>query len=317
MRISAIINAGAGTAQAGGDLQSELAALFAAQGVDAEIELARGDEIAGAAARGRARAEAGEIDAVVAGGGDGTIRSVAAALADSRVPLGVLPLGTLNHFAKALQLPLELEAAVATIARGQTAQVDAAEVNDRLFLNNASIGLYPFLVLDRERRQSEHRLGKWLAAALASVRMLWRFPVRRLALSIEGSTHPHRTPLLFVGNNEYQLAMPAFGERERLDGGELWLCISKSQSRLGLIGLALRTLMGFGDAARDLESHAAKSAEIRSCASRLPLAYDGEVEIMRPPLRFRARPGALTVFVPADARASSSDSALATAESRV
>jgi diacylglycerol kinase family enzyme len=300
MKVLAIINAHSGTAREhrGEALHALLAILFQARGLDAEIELAQGDAIAKTAARAVEHAKAGELDAVVAGGGDGTIRCVAAALAGSGIPLGVLPLGTRNHFARALNLPLDLEGAVAVIGQRQTAQVDAGEVNGRLFINNASLGLYPFLVLDRERRQSAHGLGKWVAAALASVRMLWRFPIRRLIVSIEGEARPHRTPLLFVGNNRYDLRLPEFGERDHLNRGELWICISKSESRIGLIGLALRTVLGLGDPARDLETHNAHSAEIRSHSSRLPIAYDGEVEIMRQPLRFRTRPRALTVLVP-------------------
>lgn len=300
MHIVVLINAGAGGANGPdrNDLRARLRALFEAAGVAAEIEALDGDALQEAAQRASARARASEIDAVAAGGGDGTIRCIAEVLADSGVPFGVLPLGTLNHFAKALHLPLELEEAVAVIARGETRKVDAGEVNGRLFLNNSSVGLYPFLVQDRERRQSEYGLGKWLAAFLASFRMLWRFPIRRLSLHVEGRAQAHRTPLLFVGNNEYRLELPGVGERERLDAGELWLCVSKSQSRAGLIGLALRTILGAADAGRDLVTMHARSTEIRTRSSRLPVACDGEVEIMRPPLRYRSRPASLTVFAP-------------------
>jgi diacylglycerol kinase family enzyme len=299
MRILAIINARAGTASAqdGEALREQLATLFQSRGIDADIEFVEGEEIPEAARRALARAKAGEIDAVAVGGGDGTIRSIAEILADTGIPLGVLPLGTLNHFSKELGLA-DLEAAADAISGGRLASIDAAEVNGRLFLNNSSVGLYPFLVQDRERRQDEHGLAKWIATALASVRMLWRFPVRRLALTVAGSTTPHRTPLLFVGNNEYCLEAPSIGARQRLDGGELWLCVSKRQRRLELLLLALRSVLGLGNSARDLETIRAPSAEIRSHSSRIPVAIDGEAEIMRPPLRYRSRPGALRVFVP-------------------
>ena len=299
MRILAIINARAGSASAqeGAVLREQLSTLFQARGIRAEIELVEGEKISETARRAVERAKAGEIDAVVVGGGDGTIRSVAEVLADTGISLGVLPLGTLNHFSKELGIA-DLEAAADAIAGGRLASVDAAEVNGRLFLNNSSVGLYPFLVQDRERRQDEHGLAKWIATALASVRMLWRFPVRRLSITVAGSTTPHRTPLLFVGNNEYCLAPPAVGKRQRLDGGELWVCVSKQQSRLGLLLLALRTAAGFSDPARDLETMRAPAAEIRSRASRIPVAFDGEAEIMRPPLRYLSRPAALRVFVP-------------------
>jgi diacylglycerol kinase family enzyme len=174
--------------------------------------------------------------------------------------------------------------------------VDAAEVNGRLFLNNSSLGIYPFLVQDRERRQSAHGLTKWIAAFLASFRMLWQFPVRRLTVTAEGETRPHRTPLLFVGNNEYRLDSPGFAERKRLDAGELWVCISKAESRFGLVGLALRRIFGSVNVEHDLETMHTASVEILSRATRLPVAFDGEVDVMRPPLRYRVRPSALTVI---------------------
>jgi diacylglycerol kinase family enzyme len=293
-----IINASAGSAKArGGDLRTELAALFEAAGVRAEIETPDGDALRETGKRAVARAKAGEVEAVIAGGGDGTIRCVADCIADTGIPFGVLPLGTLNHFSKALGMPLELPEAVQAIARGETRKVDAAEVNGTLFLNNSSLGVYPFLVQDRERRQSAHGLTKWLAAFFASFRMLWRFPVRRLVVTVEGETRPHRTPLLFVGNNEYRLDRPGLAERERLDGGELWICISKSESRAGLVMLALRTIVRSGRFDKDLEVVRAASVEIQSRSSRLPVAFDGEVQVMRPPLRYRTRPGALTVLV--------------------
>ena len=299
MRILAIINARAGSAvaQDGAELREQLADLFQPRGIEADIEFVEGEDIPEAARRAVTRAKAGEIDAVAVGGGDGTIRSVAEVLADTGISLGVLPLGTLNHFSKELGVA-DLEAAADAIAGGRLASIDAGEVNGRLFLNNSSVGLYPFLVQDRERRQDEHGLAKWIATALASIRMLWRFPVRRLSLTVEGSTTPHRTPLLFVGNNEYCLEAPSIGARQRLDGGELWLCVSKRQSRLGLLLLAFRTALGLGNPKRDLATVRARSAEICSHSSRIPVAFDGEAEIMRPPLRYRSRPGALRVFVP-------------------
>jgi diacylglycerol kinase family enzyme len=299
MRVLAIINARAGTADAQDEteLREQLSALFQARGIEAEIELVEGEQIPEAARRAAESAKAGKIDAVVVGGGDGTIRGVAEELADTGIALGILPLGTRNHFAKELGIA-GLEAAVDAIASGRTASIDAAEVNGRLFINNSSVGLYPFLVQDRERRQDEHGLAKWIAAALASLRMIWRFPVRRLSLKVEGSATPLRTPLLFVGNNEYCLDAESFGARQRLNGGKLWICVSKRQSRLGLLLLALRAVLGFSNPARDFASMRVQSAEIDSRASRIPVALDGEAEIMRSPLHYRTRPGALRLFVP-------------------
>jgi diacylglycerol kinase family enzyme len=104
---------------------------------------------------------------------------------------------------------------------------------------------------------------------------------------------------VFVGNNEYGLSFSALGKRERLDAGTLWICVSKARRPAALLWVAIRAAFGFVDRDRGLEVAQAASAEIRSRASKLLVALDGEVEIMRPPLRYYIRPGALRVFVPA------------------
>ena len=128
------------------------------------------------------------------GGGDGSIRAVAGVLADSDVPLGVVPLGTLNHFAKDLGIPLKVEDAAATIAAGRTRLVDLAEVNGETFINNSSIGIYPYMVIDRERRRAQHKLTKWMAMVPAFFRMLRHFPRRRLASRPKASPGPTARP---------------------------------------------------------------------------------------------------------------------------
>ena len=296
MRVLAIINPSAGVGKKPDDLRDRLQALFDAHGLEAEVRLVAASELAQAAEEGRARAERWDIDAVIAGGGDGSLNAAAAVLADTGIPLGVLPLGTRNHFAKDLGIPLELEAAVAVIASGRAIPVDVAEVNGRVFINNSSIGAYPFLVLDRDRRQKLHGLAKWAAMALAAIRTLWKFPRRRLQIICEGRSVPHETPCVFVGNNEYSLSLPEAGGRARLNGGVLWISVVKPKSRLALLWLGLRAVLGRADLMDELATMRAPAVEIRSRASRLPVALDGEVHAMRPPLRYRARPGALRVF---------------------
>jgi len=214
------------------------------------------------------------------------------------VPLGVLPLGTLNHFAKDLGIPEKLEDAVALITAGHTRRVDLGEVNGEIFINNSSLGIYPYLVSDRERQTSATGRTKWVAASLAFLRVLRRFPTRRLTLELGGGAAPVRTPCLFIGNNEYQLTPLALGQRETMDGGELWLCIAQQKSSLRLVWLALRLIVGLADPAKELATAHVTAAEIRSGASRLPVAMDGEVIFLRPPLLYRCRPGDLIVFAP-------------------
>lgn len=178
--------------------------LFAAADVDAQVVLLPSGAHAPDAAR---EAHAAGACAIVAGGGDGTVNAVGSVVAGTNTVLGVLPLGTLNHFARDAGIPLDLEAAVATVVAGHIRTVDTGEVNGRTFVNNASIGIYPDIVVERERlRQLGHR--KWIAFVLASARILRRYRrlVVRLAAPRQGSgqagdaSDRARTAFLFVGN---------------------------------------------------------------------------------------------------------------------
>jgi diacylglycerol kinase family enzyme len=302
LRVVALVNPASGTAdrQRQDDLRRELAAAFAANGVAAELEFVPGDRLLNATERAAGRVRAGAIDAIIVGGGDGSVHTVAGVLSGTGIPLGVLPLGTLNHFAKDLGIPAGLAGAVAVIAEANARPVDLAEVNGRAFVNNSSIGIYPFMVVDRERRRRRRKLAKWTATVLAVLRSLSHFPLRRLEICGPGWTEPCRTPCVFVGNNEYRLERTSFGTRARIDRGELWLCVAPPQSRLGLLSLALKSALGLLRQSRDLRTFRADSAEIRSRRKRLVVAVDGEVEILETPLRYRTRPGALRVFAPAE-----------------
>lgn len=298
-RVCVLLNAGGGSLQ-GADLaaeQARLARLFAARGLEAAIEVLEGNAILGRAREALERARRGELTAVVVGGGDGTLSGVAGVLAGTGVPLGILPLGTLNHFAKDLGVPIEIEAAADVIAAGNRRRVDIGEVNGEVFINNSSVGFYPHMVLERERRQSEG-WSKWPAMAIAFLRMMRRFPRRRLLICAEGDVAPCRTPFVFVGNNAYGTGLTTLGTRAHLDGGELCLYVARHRGPLGFIRLAFRAALGRLDEAREFDTWHLPAAEIRSRTSRLLVARDGEVQMMRTPLRYRIRPAALEVFAP-------------------
>jgi len=299
-RVVAIMNGGAGTfgQMLAADVERALVSAFARHDVAADIRLVNGEELRRAARDALGQARSGEIDAIVVGGGDGSIRTLASVLAGTDVPLGVLPLGTLNHFAKDLSIPLQVEEAAATIASGHTRVVDLAEVNGEIFINNSSIGIYPYMVIDRERRRARHGLAKWMAMVPAFFRMLRHFPRRRLRISAEGFARPYRTPCLFVGNNEYGIELFTLGRRQRLDTGKLWFYVVKPRTPLEFFWMVCRLCFGRMDQARDLDTFQLAEAEISAKASRLLVALDGEVRLMHAPLHYRSRPRALRVIVP-------------------
>jgi diacylglycerol kinase family enzyme len=294
--VAAIINAGAGTVEAGKAINRRIAEIGEEHGLVIRVETIGGEEIEPAARRALAEAQAGKLDVIAAGGGDGTIRTVASVLADTGVPLAILPLGTLNHFAKDLRIPGDLEAAVGLIAKGEIRAVDAGEVNGRLFVNNSSIGLYPYMVADREKRRAETGTSKWTAMFLAMLRVVRRFPRRRLRVRTEGVARPYRTACLFVGNNEYDMRFSSLG-RTQLDGGQLHLYITRPGTALAFLWFVLKA--GFGLRLPELDHWQAQYAEITSRTSRLPVALDGEIEMLSPPLAYRLRAKALSVIVPA------------------
>jgi diacylglycerol kinase family enzyme len=233
---------------------------------------------------------------VVAAGGDGTIGAVASVVVGTETVLGVLPMGTLNHFAKDLGLPIDLEGAAGVIASGKMVRVDAGEVNERIFVNNASLGLYPAIVRRRRRLQ---RMGrrKWPAFAWAAAAALRKYPFVTARLRLEGLELKRRTPFVFIGNNIYQMEGLGIGSRERLDGGNLSLYMTHGTGRLGLLALSWNAMLGRLRASRSFEAFTAEEVWIETQRRPARVALDGEVVEMEPPLHFRVRKGELRVIV--------------------
>ncbi len=291
-----ILNRSAGGVSEDEKLERALRASLGAHGSEAAIWWAESGEALRALAK---RAAASDDATVAAGGGDGTISTVAGALIGTAKRLGVLPLGTLNHFAKDLGIPLDPAAAAATLSTGREAFVDVGEVNGHYFVNNSSIGLYPRIV--RHREEQRHRLGrgKWPAFAWALLSALHLCPVLRLRLRIDGREHQVRTPFLFIGNNRYCMDLLRIGSRERLDAGRLSVYYARGAGRLGLTGLALRSLVGRLEQAGNFESLLVEELEVQPRRRALDVSTDGEVLRLQSPLTYRIHPRALRVIVPA------------------
>jgi diacylglycerol kinase family enzyme len=234
---------------------------------------------------------------IVAAGGDGTVNAVASALVDTDTALAVLPMGTLNHFARDLGVPLDPAAAVDIALNGKRRSVDVGEVNGRVFINNASIGLYPAIVRQREKQQ---RLGrsKWHAMLWAMHLVLRSHPFMQLTLKADGKEYGRRTPFVFIGNNDYEMEGFTIGLRERLDAGTLSVYLTHRGGRLGLQLLALRALFGRLQQANDFEVAHVAELRIESRHTRLLVATDGEVAAFDMPLVFRIRPRVLQVMAP-------------------
>lgn len=295
--VPVIVNARAGPDGANGD-HEHLIALLRAAGIDAQLLAAGPDQDIVALAR-RALRERPRL--IIAGGGDGTISSVASVLAGNDVTLGVLPMGTLNHFSRDLGISADLDEAIQTLAAGHTAQIDVGEVNGRVFINNSSLGLYPRMVHHREQQQERLGRGKWNAFFRASLLMLRRYPLMAVSVRVNDADLRRRTPLVFIGNNSYQMEGLTIGTRERIDAGTLSLYLPRRPGRMGLIRIALRALFGRLRDVDDFDSLRATEFRIETQKKRVRVAADGEVTGMEAPLVYRIRPGALRVIVPAPA----------------
>jgi diacylglycerol kinase family enzyme len=293
--IAVLLNADAGTASGRPGIATELAELFRALGRDAEIVvLPRGEDPLEAARSASTRAAI-----VAAAGGDGTVCGVAAGLVDGPAALGVLPLGTLNHFARDLRIPFDLPGAVAVVAAGHTAHIDAGLVNGRVFVNNSSIGIYPSIVDARETLRGQG-YRKWPAMAMATARVVRRYRGVKVTIEIDRRRHTWRTPFVFVGNNEYTIDGTRLGSRERLDEGMLFVYLAPRLRARHLPLLLAKALVGRARQSGEFEIVRARELWIdKSRSGRAQhVALDGEVRIMNTPLHYQMRPGALRVVVP-------------------
>ena len=291
VKTAILINRGGGSVGEEAAVESALADA----GIDGDLRFLDGCDMVDAAKE----AVEGGAELVVAGSGDGTISCVAGAIAGTKTKLGILPLGTLNHFARDLEIPVDLAEAAKLIASGRVRSVDVAEVNGRIFINNSAIGLYPLMVLDRETQQRRLGRSKRLAMIVASLRTLVRFHHRRLTLTVNDErTGRVDTPLLFVGNNEYRVDIGAPGQRESLDDGELCALVLRRKSRTGLVMASIRALLNRSRADDMVRLDGVRTLKVGSSRPRLTISLDGETVPMKPPLEYRIRPKALKVIAP-------------------
>jgi undecaprenyl-diphosphatase len=225
-------------------------------------------------------------------GGDGTIRGAVEVLLDvaPSTPLLAVPAGTRNHFARDLGID-DVDLAVKAATGGTTRTIDVADVNDAVFVNNASIGVYPRLVAHREARES--RMPKGLAAIVAAWHQLRRG--RKVMVKVDGTIES--VWAVFVGNNCYGESLRELSGRERLDEGVLDVRLTRANARLSRLRIVSAVLFGRLDRSPLIDRRACTTVTLEVAGSTVGVALDGEVTQMTSPLKFESRPGALTVMV--------------------
>ena len=244
--------------------------------------------------------QAEEIGIVVAAGGDGTLNTVATKLMNTEIPMGIFPLGTFNYVARLLHIPLDLLKAAEVIAQGRVRKVHVAQINDHIYLNNASLGLYPLFIQRREiynRRFGRLALHAYTSALDVLIRDRKEL---KLEVQIDGKKYPLKTPLIFFGNNQLQLEEMNLRLAKCAELGKVvGVVVAKSDKRY-LFKILWQLIRGNLDHAPDVYSFAADNVQIHSKAKKLTLALDGEVVELQPPLNISVRKHALKIMAPYD-----------------
>lgn len=277
--------------------------LLAQAGRACQVELAQqpGDVLPATVRAVHAAREAG--GAVVAAGGDGTLNTVAQAVWNAGLPMGVLPMGTFNYFARAWGMPTGLDEAVAALLHARVAPVPVGLLGERVFLVNASVGLYPQLLLDRE--DAKQRFGRHRLVALLSGlgTVLRGGSVLTLELHTQGHTRVVRTRTLFVGNNELQLRALGLPEAVQVQRGRLAAITLQPLPWWRTLWLAARGMAGRLGGSQGVDSFAFDELLVRPRRGvrHMRVALDGEVSRMAAPLVFRSAPQPLRLLLPADA----------------
>lgn len=293
-RVTVLLNRSGGAVSADPHIGDKVRDALRAAGVDAEVELVSGGQCD---VRCRVIAERGD-EMLIVGGGDGTISSAASVLAGTDTLLGILPLGTLNHFARDLGIPGDLDQAAELIANKTERRVDVAQMNDHVFINNSAIGLYPLMVRDRDLQRKKLGRSKRLAMLVASLRTLTRFNHQRLTLTVNNQKARIDTPLLFVGNNDYRTDLAAPGRREGIEEGGLSVFVMRKKTRRGFVAASIRALFGRERKDDMVKIDHVQRLRVSSHRGSLAISLDGEVVREAPPLDYRIRKKALRVIAP-------------------
>jgi diacylglycerol kinase family enzyme len=239
---------------------------------------------------------------VVAAGGDGTINAVAAVVLASGCPFGVLPQGTFNYFGRAHGIPQDTAAAARALLGAGIQPVQAGQVNGRLFLVNASLGLYPQLLEDREAWKQQLGRSRFVAFLSGIATLLQSGKQLHLQIESAGQAVALRTPTLFVGNNHLQLARVGIAgqQADAVEQGQLAAIVVRPIGTLALFGLLMRGLLGQLGDAENIDSFSFRRLTVTPRGvKRIKVATDGEIAWMRTPLVFEIAPRPLLLLVPA------------------
>lgn len=296
MRVLVLINAAAGAVASARDQDqaARIRAAFAAEAIDADVRLVPGPDLSSTTRQ----ALTEHYDILIAAGGDGTINTVAAELINTPQPFAILPVGTMNHLAKELNMPLDLEPAVRAIAHGTITDFNVGQVNDRIFLSFSALGVYSHIIKHRDTQRQVLGRKKWPAMLVAALKVFRWFPLFHVRLQFNADTLHRITPLVFITLNEYQQRM--FGVENFACQGRhaLSLYITSAPNRLRLLWLLLRGTLGLLRPSADFQALCVSNLTLHTHRRHIRVALDGEVLDLPSPLHYRLLPHALRIVVP-------------------
>jgi diacylglycerol kinase family enzyme len=303
MRTIVLINKKAGSVvERGPDvLAGAIRATFEEAGQAVEVDCCKPKRMTAAIEEAAAR---DDVDAIIAGGGDGTLSAAAATLAGGKVALGCLPLGTMNLYCRALGMPLDVDAAVRALAGGRIATADMGTVNGRPFLHHVSLGLQPSIVMTRNREDFSGKLGKMWATAKTFVRKLGNAAPVSVAIDFPDGVRPFRVPAIFVTSNPLLRKGPGIVQSRSAHRLGLYICTSARWDDLLRVGASM--VLSDGEGATCLEIHEMPEVKIRRRSGRaFNVSVDGEIVRFDSPLEISCHADALRLLLPVEAAAPS------------
>lgn len=236
---------------------------------------------------------------IVVAGGDGTLNAVASQLLYETIPLALLPLGTFNYVARVLNIPLDILEAAKVLVDGEIRSIHVARINEAIYLNNASLGLYPLFI--KKREMYNKYMGRFpLHAYTSGLDVLIRDQKElKLEVEVDGQKYPVKTPLLFFGNNQLQLKEMNLKIAKCAEKGEVAGVVLAKTDKLSLFKTLIQLVRGKLEQAADVYSFSGQHIRVYSSQKFMTVAIDGEIIKLKPPLNIKVAKNALNIMVPA------------------